>query len=325
MTIRCSVIGLGFWGQFMLEKIRGTKGVEVTALYNRTPDRASSIDLGGAAFYSDLEKMFENEKLDAVFICTIPSTHLQITEMAAEHGVHVFCEKPLANTIRECDEMISACKKNDVLLMTGFKHRFAKSFSVVKDRLGELGKPLWAMYTYPLWKVGNPDWKFEPDGTRGIVVENMVHAFDAMRYFFGEVECVHAEGGNFIFKDHIPPDSAVITMRFKNGAIAGVGGGCTGDPRVSSEHLLMHFEHGIAKISGLLDRPYDLEILMRNAEKTESNCFEGSTGIEEEIIHFRDCIEKGIPLIAPGEDGRKALKIALAVLSSIQNGGQVLC
>jgi UDP-N-acetylglucosamine 3-dehydrogenase len=320
MGIRCAVIGMGFWGQFMLEKIQNSDKYNAAAVYNRTSSIESSLKLKGASFYSDLGEMFDKEKLDAVFICTIPSTHLEITRMAAAHGVHVFCEKPLANTIDDCDAMIAACVQSDVLLMTGFKHRFAQSFSTVKNRLGELGKPLWAMYTYPLWEVGNPDWKFDPNGTRGIVIENMVHAFDALRYLFGDVEHVYAEGDNFIFKDHVPPDSAVISMRFKNGAIAGLGGGCTGDPRVSAEHLLMHFEKGIVKISGLLDRPYDLEILMRDAEETECFHFEGSTGIEEEIDHFRACIERGVSLNTTGEDGRIALGTALAVLSSIEKG-----
>ncbi len=155
--------------------------------------------------------------------------------------------------------MIEVCASHKVKLMIGFKHRFAKAMAHAKRLLPQLGRPYWGMYTYPLWKVDDPGWKFDEHGTRGIVVENMVHAFDIMRNFFGDLRSLYAEGDHFVYPNTTLPDSAILVARFQNGAIAGIGGGCTSEQRVTREYLDMHFEKGIVQISGNLDQPYNLQ------------------------------------------------------------------
>jgi predicted dehydrogenase len=187
----------------------------------------------------------------------------------------------------------------------------------------DLGDPLWAMYTYPLWRVDDPGWKFKEDGCRGIVVENMVHAIDALRYLAGDIARVYAEGDNFIFTDAKPPDSAIIALRFCNGAIGGLGGGCTSDRRISKEYLDIHYEHGIAQISGRLDQPYHLSLLLRDATGVEQYFFDGSDGVAEEVQHFVECVQRGEQPLCTGSDGRKAVQVALAIIESIRCGSPI--
>ncbi len=318
MRIRISVVGLGFFGKYLLNVLRETPDVDVVAVYDRNRFRENEIDLQNARFYTDLHEMFDHEPMDAVIIAEIPPNHLLPTQLAANRGIHVFCEKPMAATLSDCDEMIDVCRKNHVKLMIGYKHRFAKATVHVKRELENFGRPLWAMYTYPLWKVDDPGWKFNEDGTKGIIVENMVHAFDVFRYLFGDISSLYAEGDNFIFTDATPPDSTIMVVRFKNGAIGGIGGGCTSDQRISTEYLDMHFEKGIAQISGRLDQPYRLQILMREDTMPEDHLYEGSDGIREEIRHFVKCIQENQEPLATGMDGRKALEIALGAIESIR-------
>ncbi len=318
MASRVGVIGLGFFGKILLNTLRETPGVEVVALFDRFPEREHEVALQNACFYNDLEQMFAHETLDAVAIAEIPGYHLQPTLLAAAHGVHVFCEKPMANTVADCDKMIEACTANHVKLMIGFKHRFTKAMAHVKKDLPRLGRPLWSMYTYPLWKVEDSGWKFDVNGTRGIVVENMVHAFDLMRYFFGDMRSLYAEGDHFVYSTTLP-DSAVMVIRFENGAIGAIGGGCTSEQRVTREYLDMHFQNGIVQISGRLDQPYDLRILMRDEPLAEEHHYEGSDGIREEIRHFIECVREDKEPACTGLDGKKALEIALGAIDSIQN------
>jgi len=316
--IRVGIIGLGFWGKVLLEYFRTKNNCKVVAVQTRSTDHKKEIDLNGINFYTNLEEFFSKEEMDAVVIAIPPPYHITPTKMAAERGINVFCEKPISATLEDADEMIRACKQNNVKLMVAFKHRFSKAFSYVKENMDRLGKPLWAMYTYPLWKVDDPGWKFDEKGTKGIIVENMVHAIDGLRYIFGDVKRIYAEGGNFIFREVIPPDSAIFTIRFKNGAIGAIGGGCTSDRRISQEYLDMHFENGVAQIYGKLDWPINLRLLMREEENLEYHKFEGSDGVREEIAHFIDCIENNRKPISTGEDGRKATEIALNVIKSIK-------
>ena len=319
MATRVGVVGLGFFGKILLGVLRETPGVQVVALHDRYGDKAGEIDLQTAHFYKKLEDMFEQEKMDAVAVAEIPAYHLLPTQLAAAKGIHVFCEKPMANTLADCDRMIEACAKNHVKLMIGFKHRFTKAMAQAKKEIAHLGRPYWAMYTYPLWKVDDSGWKFDENGTRGIVVENMVHAFDVMRYFFGDFRSLYAEGDTFVYPNTKLPDSAIMVARFENGAIGGIGGGCTSEQRVTKEYLDMHFEHGIVQLSGKLDQPYNLRILRREDPLPEDHIYEGSDGIREEVRHFIDCVQSPQEPLSTGTDGKKALEIALAAIDSIRN------
>ena len=314
MSSRVGVIGLGFFGKILVNVLRDTPGVEVVALHDRFPGKEGEVDLQGAHFYAKLEDMFDREKMDAVFIAEIPAYHLPAAQLAAAKGVHVFCEKPMANTTSDCDKMIEACSRNNVKLMIGFKHRFTKAMAHARSQLPRLGRPYWAMYTYPLWKVDDSGWKFDENGTKGIVVENMVHSFDVMRYFFGDFHSLYAEGDTFVYPNTKLPDSAILVVRFKNGAIGGIGGGCTSEQRVTREYLDMHFENGIVQLSGKLDQPYELRILWRDEPLPEQHFFDGSDGVREEVSHFIQCVQGDQQPISTGTDGKKALEIALAAI-----------
>jgi predicted dehydrogenase len=312
------MIGQGYFGKILLGVLRQMPDVEVVAIYDRRASLESSIDLQGARFYTDLNKMFDTEAMDATVIAEIPAYHVLPTKLAAERGINVFCEKPMANSPAECQEMIDVCTKNNVKLMIGFKHRFSKAMAHVKADLPKLGRPLWGMYTYPLWKVEDSGWKFDENGTKGIIVENMVHSFDIMRYFFGDMRELFAEGDTFVYPNTKLPDSAVLVARFVNGAIGCIGGGCTSEERVTREYLDLHFEKGIAQVSGNLDQPFNLRLLMRDEEKPREYSYPGSDGVHEEIQHFIECVRQNKVPASTGTDGKKALEIALAVIDSIR-------
>jgi len=318
MTCRVGVVGLGFFGKILLNILREMPGVDVVALHDRFPERVKDIPLLNAHFYDSLSEMFDKASMDAVVIAEIPGYHLLPTQLAAAKGIHVFCEKPMANNLADCDKMIEVCTSNHVKLMIGFKHRFTKAMAQVKRDLPKLGRPLWAMYTYPLWKVEDSGWKFDENGTKGIVVENMVHSFDVMRYFFGDVRSLFAEGDTFVYPNTTLPDSAIMVLRFENGAIGGIGGGCTSEERVTREYLDMHFEKGIVQVSGKLDQPFNLRILMRDEPLPEEHYYEGSDGVREEMKHFIECVREDKEPISTGTDGKKALEIALSAIESIQ-------
>ena len=141
---------------------------------------------------------------------------------------------------------------------------------------------------------------------------------------------IYAVGGNesasrlsgipdtFVYSNTTLPDSAILVARFANGAIGGIGGGCTSEQRVTREYLDLHFQNGIAQVFGMLDQPYHVRILMRDEPVAEEHEYPGSDGIREEVRHFVDCVRENREPACTGGDGRKALAIALATLESIQ-------
>lgn len=315
--VRIGVAGFGWWGQVLTRYFREVPEVKIVAFCKRRKDFPEDIQQD-AHYYQDMRQMFEKEEMDGVVVSTPPTEHLLPTRLAAERGIDVFCEKPLAANLEDCDKMIEVCRKNEVKLMVAFKHRFAKAFSYLKDNRVRLGKPLWAMYTYPLWKVDDPGWKFQEEGTKGIIAENVVHAIDGLIYLMGDVERIYAEGNRVVFNHPTLPDSAIFTMRFANGAIAAIGGGCTSDRRISREYLDIHFERGLAQVQGKLDYPCNLRLLWRDEDEVEEHTFAGSDGVREEIRHFVKCIRENKEPLCDGREGRKSLEVALAVLESIK-------
>ena len=223
------IVGFGRWGKELFRYFSELEEVKIVAICRKRKIIPKDIDIGETGLYTDTKKMYEREKLDAVVIATPPTEHLKDTRLAAERGIHVFCEKPMAASVEDCDKMIEVCQDNKVKLFIAFKHRYAKAYSYLKENADKFGKPLWALYTYPLWKIPETDWKFMEEGCRGIIVENVVHAIDNLRYLMGDVKRIYAEGNTLVFKGAKLPDSTIFTFRFKNGAIAAIGAGCTSE------------------------------------------------------------------------------------------------
>lgn len=317
-TFNVGLVGLGWWGQRLFNFFDSLDYVNMAAVADKRNITPEEFDLRGARLYSDTKEMLDKEKLDAIIVATPPALHLEPTRLAAERGVHVFCEKPMASTVEDCDAMIEVCRKNNVKLFIAFKHRYARACRYVKDNLEKFGRPLWAMYTYPLFKVDDPGWKFKPDECKGIIVENVVHSIDNIRYLVGDIERVYAEGNTAIFKGAAPPDSAVFTMRFANGAVGAIGCGCTGELAVIREYLDIHYENATIQMWGMTDFPFDLRVCWREGALIDEHHFEGSDGVMEEIRHFFKCIESDEEPYATGIDGREALRVALRVIESIE-------
>ena len=320
-TFSVGLVGLGWWGQRLFNYFSELDYVKITAVAVRRRASAEGFDLRGAKLYENMEEMYDKEKLDGVIVATAPALHLLPAKLAAERGVHVFMEKPMASTVEDCEEMVKVCKQHGVKLFIAFKHRYAKACVFVKDHAEQYGKALWAMYTYPLWKVPDPGWKFKEGECPGILLENAVHAIDNLRYLVGDdVERLYAEGGTHRFLDANQPDSAVFTLRFKKGTVAAIGAGAASEEPISREYLAINYENAVVQLWGKLDYPYHLRVCTRDDLEVEEHFFDGSDGVMEEIKHFFQCIENDEEPLSTGRDGAEATRIALSMIESVKSG-----
>ncbi|MFA6450964.1 MAG: Gfo/Idh/MocA family oxidoreductase [bacterium] len=123
--IRVGVIGLGMVAQIMhLHYLQDLDDFEIAAICDvsrKTLDYVGCC-FGVSARYTDAAEMIRREKLDAVFILTF--LHSDITKEAAQAGMHIFCEKPVAFSVKECDEMIRAVDRSGIVFMVGYMKRF---------------------------------------------------------------------------------------------------------------------------------------------------------------------------------------------------------
>ena len=197
---------------------------------------------GAPRAYTDYRKMFEREPLDAVVIATPPQTHAEIAIAAANRGVHVLLEKPMAVTTRECDAIIRAAEERKTLVTISHEKRFNPGFEEIKRIIesGLLGKIFYLVVHWSAAVRLDPDqlcspdyrdsyhWRWtDPAAGGGILADHLPHYLDLWRWWTGsELASIDAELLN-VRRDLIGDqelggpheDFAVVMLKFKNGCI----------------------------------------------------------------------------------------------------------
>jgi len=271
--------------------------------------------------YTSTEEMLDKEKLGGVIIATPPKSHYPLAKMAAERGINVLVEKPMASTVEDCQKMIDACK--NVTLMIGHKKRFVPVLVRFKELIdGEFGTIKYMLHRYPHPWMSPKDWFWAEDDGGGPILENAVHAADMLGFLMGDVDTVYAEGGTF-FAPHRKPqiDCAVYTLRFKSGSIATVGAGMVSTPAFNFEDYYAANENGVAEIRGSFDSAETIRYAFRkDPNNVHEESYSGVDAFVAEIQHFIECSKTGMEPIASGEAGKKAVAISRAVKESAQTG-----
>ena len=143
MALGFGIVGCGMISQFHAKAIADVPGAKLVACCSRRIESAENFaDQHGITAYDDLKSMLADPKVDVVSICTPSGAHMEPAVAAANAGKHVVVEKPLEITLKRCDKIIDACKKNKVLLSTIFPSRFHKSSQLLKEAVdkGKFGR-----------------------------------------------------------------------------------------------------------------------------------------------------------------------------------------
>jgi myo-inositol 2-dehydrogenase/D-chiro-inositol 1-dehydrogenase len=177
--------------------------------------------------FSKLDDLLKSD-IDAVLVLVPHFLHKDIVVAAAEAGKHVLCEKPMATTLEECDEMIAATNKAGVKFMIAENHRFLPAHVAIKDMLDNgiigdvfLGRTYEGAFC-PADEFLDPNrWNFTYDkGGGGVVADQGVHKFTMLTWLLGEVDSAQCWLGKALDS---PPtkgeDNAIILLRFKSGAM----------------------------------------------------------------------------------------------------------
>ena len=325
--MRIAVIGLAGVGSVHVAKVSGMENAELACVCDIVPDIAQRVgEKYKTAAYTSAEEMLEKEELGGVILGTPPKSHYPLTRMAAEKGVHVLAEKPMASSVDDCQRMIDVCRDRGVTLMVGHKKRFVPALVRLKELAeGELGPITYMLHRYPHPGMSDKDWFWQEDDGGGPILENAVHAADILGFLMGDVERVYAEGGTF-FAPHRKPqiDCAVYTLHFKSGAIAAVGAGMVSMSGFSFEDFYVANENGVAEVSGAFDSAETIRYAFRSdpGNMHEEN-YPGADAFKAEIEHFIECSRTGAEPVASGEAGKKAVAICRAVKKSAEIGQPV--
>jgi predicted dehydrogenase len=224
-ALRVGFVGLGHVAQVChLPGYRDVEQIEVVSGAELREDVLNRVSAEwGLKGYRDYEKMFRKEDLDIVSVTTGPRFSREITERAAEHGINVLVEKPMALTLLDAKAMIEKCEKMDVKLCYGETFRFFPTCRKAKNMIdeGHLGDLLLLLETY----IGGQGiesfqhYHIYPDDAPGAgemgLMDHGIHLVDIFRWFTGsDVEWVFGRGN----RTGQPPSTEFLTIKFENGA-----------------------------------------------------------------------------------------------------------
>lgn len=186
--------------------------------------QAAAEELHVTKVFTDYHDILNDPEVDAVVVVSPTDLHKGIVVDCANAGKHVFCEKPMAMNVEDCQAMIDACEKNHVKLQLGFMRRHDASFKQAKEVLdsGAIGD-LVQIHSHTRGPSKPRPWMYDIKKSNGILAEVNSHDIDACRWFAGsDIETVHAIAGNYRnpearadYPDYY--DSVVMTGNFKNG------------------------------------------------------------------------------------------------------------
>ena len=224
-TLNLGLIGAGRIGRVHAESLtRRIGNVHLRAVTDLFTEAAQTCakDFQIPHVYTDHRAILDDPQIDAVVICSATETHTQFIVDAAQAGKHIFCEKPIALDLAKIDAALAAVEKAGVKLQIGFNRRFDANFRHLHEivQSGGIGQ-------VQLLQITSRDPAPPPisyiKGSGGIFLDMTIHDFDMARYLVGdEVEEVYAMGGVMVepaIGQAGDIDTAVITLRFKGGAI----------------------------------------------------------------------------------------------------------
>jgi predicted dehydrogenase len=290
--------------------------------------------------YGDYRKMLAEAKPDIVAIATESGRHKDIALDCLDAGCHVICEKPMALSTRDADEMLSAAKRNNRKLAVCFQNRFNAPVQRLRAALDahRFGKVLhgaiqirWnrndAYYAEAPWRG-----TWEQDG--GTLMNQCTHGIDLLQWMLGEDAArVQAQTRRFLRPIEAEDFGAAI-VEFKNGAVGVIEGSACVYPTNINETLSVFGEKGSAVIGGLAVNKLetwrfadassvgDAEDKVLNPNEKDPPTVYGF-GHAALFRDFTRAVEENREPLVSGEAGKKALEIILAIYKSQKTGRAV--
>ncbi len=327
--VRYAVVGLGHIAQVaMLPAFtHARKNSELTALVSDDPTKLKKLSkkYGVAHTYSyeQYDECLKSGEVDAVYIALPNHLHREYAVGAARAGVHVLCEKPMAVTEKECEQMIRAAEENNVKLMIAYRLHFEetnlKAIEIVNS--GKIGEPRLFNSVFTQ-QVVDGDIRLQDATGGGTLYDIGIYCINAARYLFRaepvEVFATMATTDEKRFAE--VEEMTSVVMRFPKERLAtftcSFGASSTKSYRVVG-----------TKGDLLVDPAYDYASELKHHltvdGKTKERVFPQRDQFAAQLIHFSDCVLNDRKAGPAGEEGLTDIRIIRALYRSAETGKPV--
>jgi glucose-fructose oxidoreductase len=327
--VRYAVIGQGHFAQSaILPAFANTEGCELAALFSNDTTKlralARAYDVEFALPYDQLDSFLETGGVDAVYIALPNDMHADVTERAAQAGVHVLCEKPIAGSSAEAERMIAACARGRVKLMIAYRLHFelANLSAVEILRSGKIGDPRFFSSVFSQ-QVTPENSRTRGARASGPLRDIGIYCINAARYLFRAepTEVVAFAGtkpGDRRFREIDEQVNALL--RFPDDRLAQLT--CSFGAYKQSSYTVLGTE-GQVRVSPAYDVAGELALETEIKGKTKRRVFDKSDQIAPELDYFAECILENRDPQPSGLEGLADLRVIEAIEASVRTGRRV--
>ncbi|MCM8760503.1 MAG: Gfo/Idh/MocA family oxidoreductase, partial [Candidatus Omnitrophica bacterium] len=225
MKIKIGFIGCGGIANAHMQRLAKIEGVEFVGMCDIEKEKAEmAAQRYGGKVYTEFEKMLEEVKMDACYICVPPFAHTGQEEICIEKGIHFFVEKPVHLDLSKAEDIAKKVKEKGIITGVGYVLRY---FDVVQEARGIIAKEEIAFargrYYGGVPHEGKVEWIMKKTMSGGQLIEQGTHIVNMMQYLLGDIEEVYGykiEGINSkIYPGYDVEDASTMVFKFKNGYI----------------------------------------------------------------------------------------------------------
>lgn len=325
--IGVALVGLGYYSRDVLAPaLQLTRHCQLTGIVTGSPEKIPYWQKTYGILdyniynYNNMHEIANNPAIDVIYVVTPTGTHKQFTEIAANAGKHVWCEKPMAMTAHECKSMIDVCKKNKVQLTIGYRMQhetntkkimqFAhdKPFGKIQEIIAEAG------YN----NTGDTHgWRAIAKLGGGAMYDMGVYPLNAARYTTGEepiAVTARMESTRELYKE--VDETTEFELEFESGARAV----CATSYARNMNSLRTNCEKGWYEL-----KPFQSYSGVRG--RTSSGLELPASPLNQQAVQMDNdalSILHNTPIIVPGEEGMKDIVILEAIFKAAKNGKRVL-
>jgi glucose-fructose oxidoreductase len=327
--IRYAVVGEGYISQVAVLPAfaHAKKNSELTALVSGDPVKLKKLsrqyDVPNTYSYEEYDQCLKSGEVDAVYIALPNNMHREYTVRAARAGIHVLCEKPMAVTERECEEMIRACDDNKVKLMIAYRLHFeeANMKAVEIVRSGKIGEPrIFNSVFAQQVAAGNIRLQSELGG--GTLYDIGIYCLNAARYLFRaepiEATVFKASNGEKRFSE--VEEMTSVILRFPKDRLATFT--CSFGTASANSYQIIGTK-GDLRVAPAYELADVLKHQLTINEKTKERTFPRRDQFAPELLYFSDCIINNRKPEPSGLEGLIDVAIIRALYRSARTGKSV--
>jgi predicted dehydrogenase len=322
-TPRIGLVGPGNFALKMIVPAFAAAGAKLEAVGGGSGPSAAAAarDHGFSRVAGSADALIADGAVDVVAICTRHADHAELSARALRLGKHVFCEKPLALTKQELDDVMRVARSVDALLMVGFNRRFSPFLAEARAFLAEAGSPVTATYRVSAGRLEREHWTHDLTQGGGRILGEVCHFVDALAFLAGApVASVHAAAQ---VDGDVPiqaADNVVVTLTFRNASVGTIVYSAHGAAKVGKERV----EAFAGARTIILDDYLDLSLHASGVRPVARKARTQDKGHREEVKRFVDAVSGGGPSPISLDELESSSAATMAIVESLRTGAPII-